>query len=126
MPPCFIEPMMPSLADEPPTGDAWQHEIKHDGYRTEIAIDGGSALAFTRNGHDWTTKYRPLVSAAASLPCSTALIDGEVIVQDEAGRSDFHNLRAAIHRATDRLAFMAFDLLELNGRDLRRQPLAAG
>lgn len=120
MPPGFVEPMMPTLADEPPAGDDWQHEIKHDGYRTEIAIGGGSARAFTRNGHDWTEKYRPLVGAAASLACSTALIDGEVIVQDEAGRSDFHSLRAAIHRDPGRLAFMAFDLLELDGRDLRR------
>jgi DNA ligase D-like protein (predicted ligase) len=123
MPPVFVEPMMPTLAGEPPQGDAWQHEIKHDGYRTELAIGGGSARAFTRNGHDWTEKYRPLVGAAASLACSTALIDGELIVQDEAGRSDFHGLRAAIHRDRGRLAFMAFDLLELDGRDLRRFPI---
>ncbi|MXP41855.1 ATP-dependent DNA ligase [Altererythrobacter soli] len=123
MPRGFIEPMMPTLADDAPCGDDWQHEIKYDGYRTEIAVSGGSARAFTRNGHDWTSKYRPLVGAAASLACSTALIDGEVIVQDEAGRSDFHSLRAAIHQSPARLAFMAFDLLELDGRDLRRLPL---
>jgi hypothetical protein len=73
---------------EPPSGEGWIHEIKHDGY-TLIVIDGGSVRAFSRNGRDWTGPYRRVVEAAGKLPCKSALIDGELIVQDENGISDF-------------------------------------
>jgi DNA ligase D-like protein (predicted ligase) len=119
----FIPPQMPSLADEPPDGDGWMHEIKYDGYRTQIHVDHGQVRAYTRNAFDWTESYDPLVRAAERLPCTTAIIDGEVIVQDEQGRSDFTSLRSAIaHRPAD-LVFMAFDLMHLDGRDLRKQPI---
>lgn len=119
----FIPPMLPTLVAEPPEGDGWSHEIKYDGYRTELVIAGREARAFTRNGHDWTEKYRPIVQAAATLPCRSAMIDGEMVVQDEHGRSDFDALRSAITRRPDRLIFYAFDLLHLNGRDHRPQSL---
>lgn len=118
----FIEPMLPTLIDAPPVGDGWTHEIKYDGYRTQLVLDGGAARAFTRGGHDWTDRYRPIAEAAAGLRCRRATIDGEVTLQDEQGRSDFDRLRAAIGRTPDRLVFMAFDLLNLDGVDLR--PLA--
>lgn len=118
----FVEPMLPTLVDEPPAGEGWIHEIKYDGYRTQIVIDGDGARAFTRNGHDWSDKYAPLLKMAGSLNCRRAIVDGEVIVQDEAGRSDFAALRTAIGRTPERLVFMAFDLLHLDGTDLR--PLA--
>lgn len=91
--PQYITPMMPTLAEEPPEGDDWQHEIKYDGYRTQLHLTRGEARAFTRNGYDWTERYGPLVAAAAELPCESAIIDGEVIVQDAAGKCDFHALR---------------------------------
>ena len=121
----FVPPMLPTLVDEPPEATGWTHEIKYDGYRTQLLIEGGSCRAFTRNGHDWTEKYHPITKAAAGLPCDSAILDGEIIVQDEQGRSDFHALRSAIHGTPERLVFMAFDLLHLDGKDLRKQPLSA-
>jgi bifunctional non-homologous end joining protein LigD len=121
--PAFVPPMLPTLVDAPPEGAEWLHELKYDGFRTQIALGAGGERAFSRAGHDWTAKYRPLVEAAASLGASEALIDGEVIVQDAAGRPDFAGLQAAIARTPERLVFMAFDLLSLDGRDLRALPL---
>jgi bifunctional non-homologous end joining protein LigD len=115
--------MLPSLVDAPPEGAEWLHELKYDGFRTQIAIADGAARAYSRGGHDWTQKYRPLVAAAAQLGAEDALIDGEVIVQDERGRPDFAALQGAIARTPERLVFMAFDLLSQDGRDLRRLAL---
>ena len=64
----------------------WLHEIKHDGFRTEVAMGGGRARAFTRRGHDWSDRYARIVEAATALPCRSALIDGEAIVQEADGR----------------------------------------
>ena len=119
----FIEPMLPALASEPPEGDDWLHEIKYDGYRTQLVIEGSVVRAFTRNGHDWTDRYRPTVNAAGEIGCHTAVLDGEMIVQDEQGRSDFGAFRRAMERQPETLIFMAFDLLHLNGGDLRQEPL---
>lgn len=118
----FIEPMLPTLVDHPPAGDGWIHEIKYDGYRTQIVVDQGQARAFTRNGHDWSERYRPLLAAIEALGVDRVIIDGEVIVQDAEGRSDFAALRTAIGREPHRLVFMAFDLLHQGATNLR--PLA--
>jgi bifunctional non-homologous end joining protein LigD len=119
----FVEPMMPALVDEPPEGDQWLHEIKYDGYRTQVILANGTARAFTRRGFDWTEKYAPIVACAQMLPCTSAIIEGEMIMQDKEGRSDFHALRAGIETQPKRLIMMAFDLLHLNSEDLRRQPV---
>jgi bifunctional non-homologous end joining protein LigD len=119
----FIKPELPNLVPEPPTGEGWIHEIKYDGYRTLIVIDRGQVRAFTRNGNDWTRAYRRVVDACGKLACETALIDGEMVVQDEHGITDFYALRSAIYTAPHRLVFFAFDLLHLDGQDLRGQPL---
>jgi bifunctional non-homologous end joining protein LigD len=115
----FIKPELPTIVPEPPTGEGWIHEIKHDGYRTLVVIEGGQVRAFTRNGNDWTRAYKRVVNACTRLACETALIDGEMVVQDEHGITDFHALRSAIYTAPHRLVFFAFDLLHLNGKDLR-------
>lgn len=115
--------MQPRLVDAPPMGDGWLHEIKYDGYRTQLVIEAGRVRAYTRNGHDWTEKYRTIISAAQDLPCASAIIDGEVVVQDERGVSDFAALRSATFSAPHRLVFFAFDLLHLNGHDLRNMVL---
>lgn len=120
----FVAPLEPTLVTEPPAGPGWLHEIKHDGYRTLIVIDDGRARAFTRRGHDWSEPYAPLVEAAAELPCRSAILDGEALVQDERGLADFHALRRAIEGDGRDIVFFAFDLLHLDGRDLRRVPLA--
>jgi len=121
--PKFIPTMQPTLVDEPPAGGQWLHEIKYDGYRTQLAIGGGEVKAFTRNGHDWTAKYPDIVQAGGGIDCMSALIDGEVCVQDEHGVTDFGAVRSAITSEPWRLVFFAFDLLHLNGVDLRREPL---
>jgi bifunctional non-homologous end joining protein LigD len=119
----FIPPQIPTLVSEPPAGDGWVHEIKHDGYRTVIALHEGAARAFTRNGHDWSKSYAPVCRAAEALACRSAVIDGEMIVQDENGASDFGLLKGGIVREPERLVLIAFDLLHLDGRDLRSAPL---
>src|SRR5207248_10290968 len=91
--------------------------------RTMLVIDGGQVRAFTRSRFDWTDSYRPIVNAAEKLCCRSAVIDGEVIVQDEDGRSDFEAVRYAIANAPHRLVFFAFDLPLLNGDDLCDAPL---
>ena len=119
----FIEPMQPTLVDEPPQGEDWVHELKLDGYRSQVVLEAGKARVFTWRGHDWTDKYWPIARAAEALACRSAIIDGEMIVLDEIGRVFFRELRSAIMRAPTRLAFVAFDLLHLNGEDLRDRPL---
>lgn len=119
----FIPPMLPSLTDVPPEGEDWIHEIKHDGYRTQLVIHKQHIRAFTRNGHDWTDRYPSAVTAARDLACTSAILDGEMIVQDAQGRSDFDGFRTAIESRPRDLVFMAFDLLHLDGSDLRHEPL---
>jgi bifunctional non-homologous end joining protein LigD len=86
-------------------------------------MDQGKVRAYSRPGRDWTGPYRRVVDACANLGCRAALIDGEVVVQDEKGISDFEALRSAVHKAPHRIVFLAFDLLHLDGQDLRRTPL---
>jgi bifunctional non-homologous end joining protein LigD len=119
----FIPPQPPSLTDQPPEGADWIHEVKHDGYRTMLLVKRGTALAHTRNGHDWSDRYPGIVAAAGKLPCRNAILDGEVIVQDARGVSDFEALQAALRSQPTRLIFYAFDLLHLDGKDLRDIPL---
>ena len=99
----FIPPQVPTPAAEPPLGSEWIHEIKHDGFRTMVAIDGGKARAFTRNGYDWTARYAPVIKACDSLACRSALLDGEIVVEDTNGVSDFDSLPSAIRYHPDRL-----------------------
>lgn len=121
--PSFVPTMQPTLVDQPPKGDGWLHEVKYDGYRTQLAIADGRVRAYTRNGHDWTDKYTRIVQTAARIDCKSALIDGEVVVQNERGITDFEALRGAIKKEPFRLVFFAFDLLHLNGIDMRKAPL---
>lgn len=119
----FIPPLMPTLVDKPPEGDGWIHEVKFDGYRSQIIRDAGGVRIYTRRGLDWTSKYRDLAKAAGEMKVESAIIDGEVIVTNEAGLSDFKALRKAIASRQHDLYFVAFDLLHLNGHDLRDMPL---
>ena len=119
----FIPPQLPSLTDQPPEGAHWIHEVKHDGYRTMLLIERGTARAYTRNGHDWSDRYPGIIMAARKLPCRAAILDGEVIVQDGRGVSDFEALQSALRSKTTQLIFYAFDLLHLDGKDLREKPL---
>ena len=118
------EPQLARLAEVPPSGPDWVHEIKFDGYRTLCRINGKDVRMLTRNGLDWTEKYESLVPAFRRLKTKDAIIDGEIVALDEKGRSSFQALQAALKNPKrSQLVFFAFDLLRLNGRDLTEEPL---
>ncbi len=118
-------PQLATLVELPPGGDDWLHEIKLDGYRTLARIEGQDVRLFTRNGHDWTERYQSVADALQDIGLKSALIDGEVVVQDGQGKTSFPALQDALATgATEKLVFFAFDLLYLNGYDLRQVPLA--
>jgi bifunctional non-homologous end joining protein LigD len=121
-PPRFVEPELATLVDTPPEGDAWIHETKYDGYRCLLAIGGETVICYTRRGHDWTDRFASLVEPARRLPVESALIDGEVMVLDAAGRSNFALMQNALKTGAP-LVYVAFDLLWLDGEDLRGRPL---
>jgi bifunctional non-homologous end joining protein LigD len=117
----FIEPCLPSPADKPPSGSNWIHEIKHDGFRLMARRDPVGIRLITRNGHDWAAGHPLVVEAVNHLKVRSCLIDGEVVCCDEQGVAAFQLLR---HRRNEPKAFLyAFDLLELNGSDLRKEPI---
>ncbi|MBO9544442.1 DNA ligase D [Caulobacter sp.] len=121
--PDFIPPQLCKLVDRPPGGAGWVHEIKFDGYRMQLRIEGGKAALRTRTGLDWSDRFPQMIKDAADLP--DALIDGEVVALDEAGSPSFAGLQAALSdEATDDLIFFAFDLLHAGGEDLTSLPLA--
>ena len=124
--PKFIAPQLCETAEIPPKGADWIFELKYDGYRLELAAGADGAIVYTRSGLDWTDRFSGLARAAFALPCRNALIDGEAVVFDEKGLSDFAMLVAALEAGRgERVEFVAFDLLILNEKDLRREPLRA-
>lgn len=121
--PPFIPPQLAFLKEAPPEGANWIHEIKYDGYRVLAAVAGDEVRLYTRNGQDWTRKFTPIAKALAKLD-TVALIDGEVVVFEEAGRTSFSALQESLSKGHDsELRFVAFDLLILAGEDLRKLPL---
>lgn len=121
-PPPFVQPQLATLVDEVPPGDRWLFEYKYDGYRLLIATGTGAATAWTRNGKDWSDKFRALVKAAAKLPAG-CLIDGEAVALDEKGKPSFQLLQSTLKdQRGANLAFFAFDLLIDRGEDIRRLP----
>jgi len=118
----FIPPQIPTLVKQPPEDEGWVHEVKFDGYRTQLIIDQGGVRLFSKNGHDWTAKYWP-IALAVELPCRAAILDGEVIVAGGQGAPDYPALEAAIWNEPSRLVFVAFDILHLDGRNLAPLPL---
>jgi bifunctional non-homologous end joining protein LigD len=116
-----FEPCLPRTAKKPPTGPGWIHEIKHDGFRIVAQKRGDRIRLITRNGYDFTDRYPSIVDAIRSLPGTSCVIDGEAIVVDQNGLSVFDLLR---YRRHDHAATLcAFDLIQVDGWDLRRQPL---
>ena len=106
-----------TLVDEPPDGTDWGHD------RTQIVIQHGASQVFTRRGNDWTIRCAHIAIEARQLPCQAAIIDGEIILADPAGASDFAGLQAIITNNSERLAFVAFDLLHLDGMDFCHRTL---
>jgi len=123
-PPDFIEPCLASLASKAPESGKWVHEIKFDGYRLQARLDEGEVKLLTRRGLDWTTKFPSVAKAVAALPASTAIIDGEVVVEGEDGVSSFSLLQQSLKSGDDSgMRFYVFDLMFLNGDDIRPLPL---
>ncbi len=119
-------PELATLADAVPQGPGWIHEIKYDGYRTLVFFDHGSVKLITRNSHDWTRRYDALAKAFARLPCETAVLDGEVVVQDPRGITSINLLEEALSKGDSHaMTYFAFDLCYLDGRDLSAVPLLA-
>jgi bifunctional non-homologous end joining protein LigD len=123
--PAWVAPQLATLVSGPPPGDDWVHEIKLDGYRILLRIERGRVELLTRNRLDWTARFPAVAAAAAALPVKEALLDGEIVVLDAAGVSSFQALQQASDQieAGRALVYVAFDLLFLDGRDLRALPL---
>jgi bifunctional non-homologous end joining protein LigD len=122
--PAFIEPCHPTLKRRPPDGSEWLHEIKFDGYRAQLHIHEGKVTVYTRTGLDWTKEFTPIATAAEALANHDLIMDGEVTVFGKTGLPDFQALRRELGKGTSsRLTFQAFDLIYLDGYDLRRVPL---
>jgi bifunctional non-homologous end joining protein LigD len=117
----FVAPCIPTRAAKAPAGVDWVHEIKHDGYRLIVRRDSETVRLFTRRGYDWTDRYPAVARAAATLRAKSLTIDGEAAVCGQDGVAMFDALHRR-HKATDALLF-GFDLLELDGEDLRPRPL---
>ncbi|HXZ67527.1 MAG TPA: DNA ligase D, partial [Alphaproteobacteria bacterium] len=123
--PRFVEPELATLVDEAPVGSKWLHEIKYDGYRAITSIANSKAVIYTRKGLDWTARFGPIGPAVAALPVKSAQIDGEIAVADKNGKTNFSALQAALaDGTTSNLTYYVFDLLELDGKDLRKEPLS--
>jgi bifunctional non-homologous end joining protein LigD len=122
--PTFLEPSLASTCETPPSGPKWVHEIKHDGYRIQARIDGGTTRLLTRKALDWTARFRSMADALAELGLGSALIDGEIVVEDDAGFSGLNNLQADLKAGRqDRFRYFVFDLMYCEGYDLTKATL---
>lgn len=123
--PGFVEPCLPTLKEQAPTGERWVHEIKHDGYRVQGHLIGGVPKLFTRRGHDWTHRMSAIAEALAEIPANNLVVDGEVIVPDAEGCGNFSALEAALGEGgqSHAMLFYVFDVLHLDGFDLRAAQL---
>jgi bifunctional non-homologous end joining protein LigD len=117
----YIPPCIPTRAYKVPAGVDWVHEIKHDGYRLQVRRDGDNVRLFTRRGYDWTGRYPAIAITATKLGAKSFTLDGEAVVCGRDGVAVFD----ALHRpgTVSEAMLYAFDLLELDGEDLRALPL---
>jgi bifunctional non-homologous end joining protein LigD len=122
--PGFIEPALATSIERVPQGERWIHEIKFDGYRVQLHIANENVRVFTRRGNDWTKRFRKIANDAFLISASSAIIDGEVVVPAADGTTDFSVLQNELKGKSDKIAMVAFDLIYLNGYDLRKLPLA--
>ncbi|MGR9253307.1 non-homologous end-joining DNA ligase [Rhizobium leguminosarum] len=125
-----VDPCLALLKTKPPKGRQWAFEVKWDGYRLAVHIEPSGVRVLTRGGHDWTDRFPAIVAQAKRLSVSTAILDGEAVVFDEQGRSDFGRLQQSLggrggKRTSREAVFLAFDLLYFDGRDLTRTELSA-
>jgi bifunctional non-homologous end joining protein LigD len=122
LPAGFVAPCLPSSAPQAPSGEEWLHEIKHDGFRVIARKDANRVKLYSRPGNDLTDRFPLIVEALAKLRSRSCIIDGEAVACGDDGISSFDRIRYRHHDAT--VFLYAFDLIELDGDDLRREPLA--
>lgn len=121
--PPFVEPQLATLADKAPEDANWLHELKYDGYRILARKAGDAVTLFSRSGLDWTIRFPAIAEAIETLPCDSALIDGEIAFVLPSGITDFKSLQSHIDTPDPAIRYFAFDLLFLDGKDLRKEPL---
>ena len=122
--PSFVPPQLAQLGKEVPQGKGWLHEMKFDGYRLQAHKSEAEVTLYTRNGKDWTAQFQPIADALADLP-GAAVLDGEVVALDTQGHDSFRLLQNALEKSSKaKLVYYLFDLLFLDGRDLRKLPLS--
>lgn len=123
--PSFVPPCLATSVDAPPAGEEWLHEIKFDGYRVQARIDGDDVRMLTRSGLDWTERFGKVPDALREFHGGPLLIDGELVVEDDEGRSSFPALTELLQSGEGTgLVMQCFDLLHRDGFDLRGLPLA--
>jgi bifunctional non-homologous end joining protein LigD len=122
--PGFIEPALASSVDKVPSGARWIHEIKFDGYRVQVHLANEAVKVFTRLGHDWTSRFKKVAEDAWHIKAGSAIVDGEIVVPAADGTTDLSVLQNELKGKSTSIV-VAFDLLYLNGRDLRKLPLVA-
>src|ERR1700751_4955995 len=120
LPAGFVIPAQPILASKPPSGADWVHEIKHDGYRMIVCRDGPTVRLYSRNAYDWTVRLSAIASAAERIKAKTFTIDGEAVVLGPDGLSRFEEVSR--REAAQTAILYTFDLIEHNGKDLRKLP----
>lgn len=121
--PGFVEPALASAIGKVPTGERWIHEIKFDGYRVQLHLVNDGIRVFTRRGIDWTRRFKKVAGDAFLISAGSAIIDGEIVVPAADGTTDFSVLQNHLRGKSDKIVMVAFDLLYLNGYDLRKLPL---
>src|SRR3954449_3342319 len=121
--PDFIEPALATSIEKVPSGARWVHEIKFDGYRVQVHLKDAAVKVFTRRGNDWTNRFQKIAADAWHVNAGSAIIDGEVVVPAADGTTDFSVLQNELKGRSKHIVLVAFDLLYLNGYDLRTLPL---
>ncbi len=121
--PGFVEPALATSVEKVPSGTRWLHEIKFDGYRVQVHMANEAVKVFTRRGHDWTNRFKKVADDAWHIKAGSAILDGEVVVPAADGTTDFSVLQNELKDGSTSIVLVAFDLLYLNGRDLRKLPL---
>ena len=121
--PGFVAPALATSTDKVPSGGRWLHEIKFDGYRVQVHLVNEAIKIYTRRGHDWTKRFRKVADDAWHIGAGSAIIDGEIVVPAADGTTDFSVLQNELKGKSTKIVLVAFDLLYLNGHDLRKLPL---
>ena len=115
----FVEPALATSIDKVPSGDRWIHEIKFDGYRVQVHLVNEAVKVFTRRGNDWTKRFRKVADDTWHISAGSTIVDGEIVGPAADGTTDFSVLQNELKGKSTKIVLVAFDLLYLNGYDLK-------